>query len=358
MSSKKKIIPIIIVILLISIVILGAYYYSKNQNKVKDESTENIDASVLNELNIACKNYYDNFKKTKTFLSKYSYLYDDENMIEIKDFVTMGYLKSTENIEKAMILYIKPIDLSSYGDFTSENSHDLKLFTAIENDDKVIVSSCEDNKNAVLTKDEFRELILKYDFNRGEVINPEKGSKEYSSIENAIKSYDNENRQLNFKHIVCNDVYTSVIFVYDNDFKDIREYVLMKGNGTWNVVIKDLEKESNYKVIVNEEFPDFELGMLPLYNLNDYYGKIETEFDNITSLLVQQSIISEDELPPDYSCGVGEFIYFEFKSGKKLIGYVNSEGELKFHDANNYKEAVAYMTEFNKKPPVFILNKN
>lgn len=358
MNSKNKIIPVIIVILIMAIGIFGAYYYSRSKYYGQVENN-NIDTNILAELNAACQSYYDNFNNTKDFLSVYSFLYDDQlsATVEVDNLVKMGYLKSSENIEKVMILYVKPEDLSDYIDFGDINKQELTLFTAFENKDGVMVSLCSDNKSALLTKEQFRDVTLKYDFNRGEIRNPEKSTKEYDLIVDSIKGYDKKDEEINIKHIACNDLYASVVFVYGNNFDDIREYILMKDNNVWNVVIKDLEKESKYRVVVNQEYPDFELGLLPIYNLNDYYGKIKTEFDDIVNLLVQQSIIDKNDVPPVYSCGVGEFIYFEFKSGKKLVGYVNAEGELQFHNGENYEEAVAYMVQINKKPPLFILNK-
>lgn len=355
--NKKKVIVISFIII---IILIGIFFISTNIN---------VDNGIsdINEFNTACENYVDE-NADKLFLSVYGYLYDNENMVTVEEIEKFSQKKFSKEIRQSDILYIKPSDLLSYvqtldnykdRNFDVKDDNLLCVFTAMYTKQGVVISSVP-YRGGTLTQEEFKNFILKYNLQHGEVINPAKNSEQYNDILKIASDYIG--LELDVKYMACNDKYAAIVVNNKEDITDIREFVLIKDElNNWSVAISELEmeKEKNNKLIVNQKFPDFELGLLPKYNIA-LYGEIRTGFDNLAQMIIQQGIVAEGS-NLTYSCGVGSFVYFEFDSGAKILGLVNENKELESYEVKNNEEAIKYMIAYIKnmnldiEPPAFIL---
>lgn len=307
---------------------------------------------VLEKINNACMAFFNENKDSRNFLSVYSILYlEDESQnteVDVQMLKNEGFLDKDIDMD-AMNLYIRPSDVDE-----NYESDELTVFTACEALDGFLVYS-EEFGRKLISADDFRNAMLKYNLIHGSISNPESSGETFKQIINAVAEHNGEKEEYAVRHAACDDLYAVVVLSDENDLADVKEYLLVKNNGKWNVALDKLEDEKNVKKIINQKYPDFEFGLLPIYNLNDYKGKIKTDFSDIINLLSQQNIIEETDMPVVYSCGTDVVLYIEFSSGKKLVGGAKQNGELDCNYVDGYNEAAAYLKRFGEPIPLFIL---
>ena len=200
----------------------------------------------------------------------------------------------------------------------------------------------------------FRNMILGYIPEHGEVIYPKKNDENYNAIIDAVNEKLGEKKNYDVKHMVCDEKYAVAVLGDTDDIKDIREYVLTKQDGKWAVSYDGLEKVKDIITGINVHFPDLAVQMIPKYSIAAN-GEIKTDLDKFLSGIVSQGIIEEDELPAVYGCGTGRYVYVQLKSGTKFVGAVNEKNELECFKVADAAEAVKVMREFSQDAPIYII---
>lgn len=300
--------------------------------------------------------YYADKVYTEGLLSQYGFLYSlsKENTVALNDIIAEGYATADKDVAAYTdVLLIRPVD---YNAVIGSQGGDKKLtvFVALNTKSGYLISGAE-TEPKMLTQEQYTQLIGKYSFEHGEIKNPKKGEDEY----NAIMKAGGISGNIDVKHIACDDKYAVAVVGSLDDTTNVKEYAFLKDGGAWTLISNDLETAANAKQYINENYPDMELGLLPLYNIKDY-GQIVTGFDDyVTSLESLGMIKSGDMSKGAYECGVGNFVYIEpVATGKRLIGHINSENKLEFFEAESLEDAIATMLKLEKNPPVFILKFN
>lgn len=370
--NKFKLAGIASVILMLTVLSAGCGNKSNesDSSEATEQTTQMIDIktsdivadeniySQIDEMNKAAASYYSkNFKKIG-FLSVYGYLYNasTEEMVNISDIEESEKWTCPDEIKnETEFIYIKPEDLNEFENIVIENpnSKELELFTALITKDGVIISS-ENNKGGMIKSEEYKNLLLKYSFEHGSILNSTESDEQYTEILDAVIELEGD-KGFTVKHLACNDKYAAIVVGEKENPASITEYALQKIDDKWTIIVPNLEMTPVYKMAVNMLYPDFELGLLPIYNIASF-GGIESQLDNVIESAKGVEIVNDSDLPAVYSCASGHFVYFEFKSGKKLLGFVNDKRELKFYEVNDIKEAIQCMVGLEENPPVFILN--
>lgn len=305
-------------------------------------------------LNSAVKEYYKS--GSKSLLCMYGLMYSDVDNFTVsasKVLEKSGAQPIADIDNFADVLLIRPSDLSDYENAQLKNPDDtrLKPFTAYNSSIGYIISSHED-KGAILTTDEYRQLLGSYSSDHGQVQNPAPSTEDYLDISACVAPEDGN---YDIKYIACDEKYAIAVSGSLAHPQNIKQYLLLKKPGGWSVVMEGLESSLSPRYDINQVYPDMELGLLPKYTIAEY-GEIKSGFPDFEQSLIKLGMITNEDMPEVYSCGTGRFAYIELTSGKKLLGIVNDQNKLEFYPVSNTNEAIAYMLKAQEKPPVFILH--
>ena len=307
----------------------------------------------LEEINVKVPNYMSANDKTSSFITEYGFLYDDtaKNNVTVKDLVKKGYIEASDEVaEYTDILYIRASDLAKYAQNIDGTDEKLQIFTAYNSNAGYFVSNDFYSEGAMLTKEQYEELVLSYSFIHGEMHTPKRGDSEFDAILSAIGFGD----ECDVKHISCDNSYACVVLGSLSDTRIVKEFVLQKTDGKWQIAIDKLEESENPRYDVNMAFPKMELGLLPKYTIAEH-GVLQNGFTKYETALVQLGMVKESDLPASYDCGADGFASMEF-GDTKLLGWVNAENKLEFYPVSSTEEAIKYMLQFSDDPPVYILN--
>lgn len=318
----------------------------------------------LKKISISAERYHSKTKSSKEFLSWAGFLafYEDGsfNEVSVNTLKENGYLKESEVIDDAVILYMKPTDIDPSAKKTS-----LDIFIAYETTEGFkVVGIGFDEKT--IPSDEFRKILLKYNIDNGPLSNPETGGPEYNSLMAAIGEFRGDRKpeesripEYIVRYAANNSRYAIVILSGTDDVTDTTEYLLKKDENGWKVVEKALENEENVKLFLNTKYTDFDLGLLPPYTLYVYRKQVRTteHYENIINMLKEQNIIGESDTIT-YCCGTQHVLYIELSSGKKIAGGAKKDGSFSCNYVDSYEDAIKELGQFVQPVPAFILKYN
>ncbi len=372
-KKSRNIIPIVLCIVVVIAILGGAYLVNHkddiSQNALPESSPDTIEmqvgasdialtdtnkAGLEKALDIAEDYFADNMEELRP-VTEYGFLYSYKNKAEIAAADILSNkdtgLTEKEISELVDILYIRPSDLGAVtGQSVQEN--DLTIFAVLNTKDGYYAIS-HSTDPVVLTGQQYRDLILPYSFSHGDPRNPSRGDAENTAILTACNMLDYD-----IKHLACDDKYAVVVGNKTDAPSEIKQKALMKNSdGNWRVICDSLEKEKDAVIYINENYPDMELGLMPIYNIADF-GEIDTEsmpaiIENLKSL---GEITDEDAAGGYYACGCERFAYIEcLATGKKLLGVIGSDGALQFNRTEDITSSISYMLQCQENPPVFIL---
>lgn len=312
-----------------------------------DYSATDAELSELKELNAVLEDYVNTNYESKGIASSYGFLYStvSKNNIMLKDIMSEGLFKASENVAaNTDILYMKAADIGLSG-------NDFKVCTAFNTKDGYYFSA-NGLEGRYYSEQEYHDLVLKYSFIHGSIINPKKGDANYQKITAAAAiddSYD-------IKHLACDDKYAVVVANKINNTSEFSEVILVKEGESWKVGIGNAANAKNSKQTVNKQFPDMELGLLPIYNIGDYPA-ILSDMPEFTQQLIDLGVITKDEAKNMYTCSAGNFAYFQTENGKRLLGHMEN-GKLEFNKMQSLEQTISAMVNAEPDPPVFIIKFN
>ncbi len=313
-----------------------------------DYSATKSEFDELKTVNKAFDEYVDKHYEDMGIASAYGFLYSIEtgNNIMVKDLMSEGLINPSKNIaENTDVLYMKAVDFGL-------DNNDYIVCTAFNTKDGYYVSSV-DLEGKYYTEHEYHDMVFKYSFVHGEIINPKKGDDNYKKITEAAavsEGYD-------IKHIACDDKYAVVVGNRLDNTAEFVEAVLVKNGDNWSVGIGNIAKAKNSKQAANKNYPDMELGLMPIYNIGDY-TRILASMPEITNQLVELGEVDKAEVDNLYFCSAGNFAYVETPSGKKLLGYLGENDKLDFNEMSSLEHTISTMVNLESDPPVFIIKFN
>lgn len=311
---------------------------------------------AVGDFNEQLKSYCENNAPEGGFISAYGFLCRDTGTqpVGVSD-IDEG---ADERLQNADILYIRPSDFEVCENLEELDvdslDDELKPFTAVLTDKGYLVSSAEYGGGLVSEKD-YRSLIMRYNCAHGEIRSPERDSALFEKIYTLISQNWGAEGTVDIKYMGVDDKYGIVVANLVENPLEFREFLIMKAGNDWAVRSKELAKQDNVKAYVNNKYPDMELALLPYYTLSDY-DDFKTDlfgyYDQIVEL--KDLGVTEADLPAVYCLYSDNFIYYEFANEKRIVGHLDDD-VLSFYKVNSTDEAVALMSKFTDKPPVFII---
>ncbi len=378
-----------VIVCIILILILNGTVLNKNKGVDKDvtiveseteETTENTEeaseeeidilpeAVELNDelygyidtLNTSLREYFDENYDSGNIVSVYGFMYDAETNRPIETEELYGS-DVPEVLKDVNLLYIKSGDFDFIDDIDEKDididitDEDLSPFTSILTTEGYLISS-DVYGGGILSEDDYRTLIMRYDCGHGDIYTPEEDSSVYNIIYNQIANEWGDGYTPDIKYMGFDEKYGIAVANVLESPTEFKEYLFMKAGSSWSVKSKQLAEKENVKQFVNEKYPDLDLSLLPFYNLAEY-DDMRTDlygyYENIVSF--DELGVTENDLPAVYCLYCDNFIYYEFAEGKKVMGYIDDEDVLTFYKVNSTNEAVAFMSSVTDNPPVFII---
>ncbi len=315
----------------------------------------------LEKVNDACEVYLAKNKETTTLLSLFSFLYDDTNQkyIDVKELKAQGCLRRDFANEDIMVLYMKPSEFASYNELNVTKGDELTVFCAVETGDTVRIRNYQE-EGGTLPLSEFKKVVLSYNQVHGDIVTPEKDGPDYNAILKGVHDFENKSntRKYSIRYMRQDGTYAVVVFSDEKNVSEVKEHILKKKNDVWEVVSGNLQDSESSRTEINAQYPDFDITMLPPYDLSKYRDKLSPDSDAIINAMLSSGLLIEkSDLPVTYCCRTDQFLYVTFESGKKFLGFFNKDGVWDFYPPKDYEEAVKYMLKLSgeKIVPAFII---
>lgn len=350
-SPKNKIIAAIVIAVIIIAAAIGYYVYRKAN--ITEISVGLSDIELTDELKTAMKDIamdwqaeYNENKIDKVYTSQYGllYSYKDKTNVIVSDLAAISGVDEN-TLAEMDVLYVKPKDINA--DITGD---ELGIFISVNSKDGYYVVSPK-GEEATFTEEEFKNLLMKYAPTHGEIRNPQRGTDEHTAI---ITAAGLNADAIDIKHIACDDKYAVVVA---NEIKNpayIQEIALVKNEKGWSVANDKLAYSESSYIDINTACPDMDLGLMPIYNIQDF-GPIQTDkMSGVADSLIQLNMMTAADKSTMYACGCDRFAYIQLENGKRLIGYITDGGELEFNEADDINSTISYMLKCQENPPVFI----
>lgn len=303
----------------------------------------------LNQLNAACTKFYNERKDEAILVSEYGMLYSlsMENNVTVKTLKKNDYFKGSDEInDYTDLLLIKPTDYAEVSGKAAQGD-ELKIFTGFNTNEGYYVSS-DGIEGAMLTEEEYNNLLFRYICSHGEIKAPDGNDLEYKKISEALALAN-----IDIKYIGYDEKYAVAVSGSLSDQREVKQFLLEKDGNQWTKIMDGLESEKSPKQAVNMKYPDVDFGLFPAYNIADFdIPKIDMS-DYIPSLK-KLGMMDEDETCT-YGCGTGHFVYMETSGGKKLLAVLDDNRKLQFYPMNSAVEARNAMLNLQKTAPTYII---
>ena len=366
MKNKKT----IIIASIVSAVVIGGVgmvIANNSNNAKKEQSFVNDISSVkrvklddkikedIKKLNLVLDDYYMQTWSDNKFLSFFSYFSNyDKSEVKIEDIEKAMKYELPKSLSSVNIHFVKPLSLKPYmqDKISDKDLEILTVYSALPVKDGIYISSKFD-EGKVISDDEYKKFVLEHSWEHGKIRTPDKQSEEYKNILLAVENKDINLKDGNVKYIACDDKYAIVVISNKYDGGYIKEFALEKKDNKYEIIVDELETVDS-KIFINYAYTDFNLDMLPLYEIIKYKD-ISSDVSSYVKAFKESKDLGENE-ELTYGARAGNFAYLEFKSGLKMLVYTDNEGISNIYEVDNYKTAISQMTKLEQNPPVFILN--
>ena len=325
----------------------------ENNNKLEEKTSypwQEIDEIAT----FADKYYNENYSKTR-LISKNGRLYNkaSETYIDINFLIEKGLDKKYKNYP-CEILLVKPNDLREFKELSIKNSEDgLTIFIAKKELDKqkyLIASS--NSAGGIISEDEYNKFIYKYSEKYGTPTNVIPNTEKYNDILGFIKLYEGIYSDYFVRNIVADNKYACVILSPISNMNDIRQYILIKENNFWKVVLSGLENISRVPIYVNEHFPNLNIDILPKYEISNFNIN-NFDYTQIYNTLINNNYINNAG-DISYISGAGKYCYAkDYNNNYYLL--IKQNDIWKIFTPSGYSEAYNIMINIDDAAPTFIL---
>ncbi|MBQ2879600.1 MAG: hypothetical protein IJE27_02800 [Anaerotignum sp.] len=252
------------------------------------------------------------------------YGYYDGCYITPSMLVQEGYLQAGLDTTGYEILLIDGEDLAKYdGANVPSGGRRFCAFAAVKQNNKYLLA-CSEGKAGQISKEDYASLLAKYNQSHGSVGRLSSASAEYGRILNYIGLYEGRFEDLFVREIRKDNKYASVTFSPASNSANIKQYILRNDGGFWEVVYPNVQMDAYPINAINKMLPDFNVDVLPRYNLAAWRNMIKAEPGGaLAAMFSNHFISSRSEIV--YQCGTSSCAYFRLTDGSRYVAYLNGE---------------------------------
>ena len=252
------------------------------------------------------------------------YGYYDGCYITPAMLVKEGYLQSGLDTAGYEILLIDGSDLAQYdGASVPSGSKTFCVFAAVKQNNKYLLASAN-GKAGQISQSDYTALLAKYNQSHGTIGRLSSASAEYGRILNYIGLYEGRFEDLAVREIRKDNKYACVVFSAASNTANIKQYILKNDNGFWEVVYPNVQMDAYPINAINKLVPDFNVGLLPNYNLAAWRGLVKQEQGGAQAAMFSNYFItSKSQI--QYQCATASCAYFRLTDGSRYVSYMNGE---------------------------------
>lgn len=231
-----------------------------------------------------------------------------------------GYLESGDADAGYELLLINGSDLAEYdGVNVPKDSMDFGVFAAVKQSGKYLLAS-PSGKVGTISEENYGSLLSRYNQNHGKIGRLSSASAEYERILNFISLYEGKFDSYYVREITKDNKYAVVTFSTTANTAAVKQYVLKNDNNFWEVVYPNVQMDSYPITYVNRLVPDFNVSLLPDYNLASWKSYILPEQGGaVAALFSGRYISSVSEI--SYQCATADCAYFVMTDGSRYAAY-------------------------------------
>ena len=298
--------------------------------------------------------FYQNNGNGFTLLSKEGKLYNSstDSYVTINYFINHGFLGEDFSDFPCDILLLKGSDIEDIE--VPSSALNVGIFTAIRqpSGNKVMLCSSKE-KIGVISEESYQKLLNKYEASHGAVTKLSPSMEEYERILNFIRVYEGNYDNYYVRDIRMDKKYAVVTFSTRNTTSNVKQYVLVNEDGFWEVAISNLDVQSNLDYAINSVLPDFNLSLLPPYNISFYKNDMIADFSEILKSMIFYELI-EQQTQVEYICATTNYCYIVLYGGEKYLGKKQNE-DWDIKKVKSASDAINSMELDNKHAPTFII---
>lgn len=252
------------------------------------------------------------------------YGYYDGCYITPAMLVKEGYLQSGLDTTGFEILLIDGADLAyCSGASVPSGSNNFCVFAAVKQNGKYLLASAN-GKAGQISQGDYTSLLAKYNQSHGTVGRLSSASAEYGRILNYICLYEGRFEDFYVREIRKDNKYAVVTFSTTTNTANIKQYILKNDNGFWEVVYPNVQMDAYPINAINKLVPDFNVDVLPKYNLTAWRGLVKAEQGGaVAALFSNYYITSKSQI--QYQCATANCAYFRLTDGSRYVAYSNGE---------------------------------
>ncbi|MBR5123352.1 MAG: hypothetical protein IKU91_07320, partial [Anaerotignum sp.] len=105
---------------------------------------------------------------------------------------------------------------------------------------------------------------------------------------------------------------------------NIKQYILKNDDGFWEVVYPNVQMDAYPINAINKLVPDFNVEVLPKYNLAAWRNMVKVEQGGAHAALFSKGLISSKS-QITYQCATASCAYFRLTDGSRCVAYKNGE---------------------------------
>ena len=252
------------------------------------------------------------------------YGYYDGCYITPAMLVKEGYLQNGLDTTGYEILLIEGSDLAKYdGASVPSGSNSFCVFAAVRQSGKYLLASAN-GKAGQISQAEYTSLLANYNQSHGTAGRLSSASAEYGRILNYICLYEGRFEDFYVREIRKDNKYAVVVFSNIANTANIKQYILKNDNGFWEVVYPNVQMDAYPIHAINKLVPDFNVGLLPNYNLAAWRNYVKAEQGGaVAAMFSNYYITSKSQIK--YQCATANCAYFRLTDGSRYVAYSNGE---------------------------------
>ena len=252
------------------------------------------------------------------------YGYYDGCYISPYMLIQEGYLQSGIDTTGYEILLIDGNDLAKYdGANVPSGGKNFCVFAAVKQNNKYLLA-CADGKAGQISQSDYASLLAQYNQSHGTVGRLSSASAEYGRILNYIGLYEGKFEDLFVREIRKDNKYASVTFSTAANSANVKQYILKNDDGFWEVVYPNVQLDAYPINAINKLVPDFNVEVLPKYNLAAWRNIIKAEQGGAVAAMFSNYLItSKSQIA--YQCATSNCAYFRLTDGSRCVAYSNGE---------------------------------
>lgn len=255
------------------------------------------------------------FSKNGKLYSQYEARYITTDVL-----VEDGYLETGLTAGDYEILLINGSDLAEVeGASVPKESMDFTVFAATKQSGKYLLASSA-GKAGQISESVYQQLLDRYSQSHGQIVRLSSTSAEYSRILNYISLFEGRFDDYFVREIRRDDKYAVAVFSSRTDVANIKEYILQNDNNFWEVVVPNAQTEYYPLTAINRYVPDFNVELLPVYNLASWRGSITKEQSGAVAALFSNHFI-ESASEITYQCSTASCSYVMLSNAKRYVCY-------------------------------------